>query len=306
MKKFFTTLSWIIWGIGILSVLFLSTPVLAFELPELRPTGYVNDFATLLTPDEQHHLEEVLTTFHNETSNEIVLVTVPSLEDIPLEMYANKLFRTWGIGGQQYNNGILLLVVRDDRQMRIEVGYGLEGAVPDVLTKRIQEDTMIPLFQEQKYGEGIAKGIQVLIDASRGEYTAAPQKNKRTFPAELIYLGAFLGIHVLRMVLAPTKSWWLGGILGGLFGGILGYLGGAIVWGGVGLALGAILGLLADYFFSKNYQKTPDTGTHLSGTNGGFGGGFWGWGGDSDTDSSGGFGGFGGGSSGGGGSSSSW
>lgn len=306
MKKFFTTLSWFIMGIWIFHVLFLGTSVHAFEIPSLRPTGYVNDFASLLSIDEKKSIEEKLATFHTETSNEIVVVTIPSLDTLPIEMYANKLFRDWGIGDKDRNNGVLLLIARDDHSMRIEVGYGLEGAIPDVLTKRIQEDEMIPLFREGNYHEGILRGVDALLQASRGEYTALPQKNKKTFPMEVVYFVAFFGIQILRMILAPTKSWWLGGVVGGSLGGVIGYLGGALLWGGIGLAAGSIIGLVADYFFSKQYQQNinnPSRGdNNTPGPFGGFGGGFWGSGGSSG----GGFGGFGGGSSGGGGSSSSW
>lgn len=302
-------MSWALMGMWTYHVLFLGATVYAFEIPATKPVGYVNDFATMLTDDEKQNLETTLANFQQTTSNEIVVVTLPTTEGVPIEMYANKLFRTWGIGDKDRNNGVLFLIARDDRHMRMEVGYGLEGAITDVLTKRIQDDIVAPFFKEGNYGAGIVQGTNALIQASQGEYTALPQKSEKSFPWQVVYFGAFFGASLLRALLAPTKSWWLGGVLGGLAGGIGGYIAGTLLWSGIGLLGGSLLGLGLDYMFSKSYQKRLENGSGDNGgpwSLGGSGGGFWGSLGGSGGGSGGGFGGFGGGSSGGGGSSSSW
>lgn len=102
-----------------------------------RPDGYVNDFADVLTSDDEAYLENYLRTLEAETSAEVAIVTVTSMEGMTIEEYANRLFADWGIGKAQTDNGVLLLVAPDDRAVRIEVGYGAEGILPDGLAGEI-------------------------------------------------------------------------------------------------------------------------------------------------------------------------
>lgn len=272
--------------------------VLAYSSPGM-PTGFVNDFANVLKPEEKSALETKLQNFKNETSNEIVVVTVTTLAGDPIDTYANTLFREWGIGGKEHNNGILVLAAIEDRKMRIEVGYGLEGAMPDLLTKQIQDTDITPSFKNKEYGAGLTKGVDSLIAATKGEYEA-PKQTKKSFPLELIMLGIFMGGQILISVLAPTKSWWLGGVIGGGAGAIAGVVLKSLFLGGLFAVGGICLGLLLDWFVSKSYEKKGGRDDFWNR------GGLWGTGGSSWGGSGGGFGGFGGGSSGGGGSSSSW
>ena len=278
--------------------------VLAYQSPG-KPTGYVNDFAGVLTTDEKTTLEQKLTQFDTDTSNQISVVTIHTLDGDTIENYANTLFREWGIGGKEHNNGILLLVALDDHQMRIEVGYGLEGAVPDATASEIVRDVITPEFKQNNYANGINAGVDALMSASRGEYTAPAQPTHgvlNQIPFQIWFIVVIFLLHILRGILAPSKSWWLGGVLGGGVGGIVGVLMHSLLWGGVLLGGGVLIGLALDYYFSKNY-KNPTNGP------GGFWGGFIGGGssgGSSGGSGGGGFGGFGGGSSGGGGASGGW
>lgn len=286
--------------ICILLALFLfGKGVLAYQSPG-TPTGFVNDFAGILNQEQKQTLETKLTDFREKTTNEISVVAIKTLGEDNLEQYANALFREWGIGGKEHSNGVLLLIVVDDRKIRIETGYGLEGALPDILTKQIQEESIVPEFKKGDYYMGITNGVDSIIKATQGEYTPTSQKKSQKIPFQMVVFVVFFGFQILSSILAPTKSWWLGGVLGGIGGGVIGYIFGALLLGSIGFGIGIIFGLLLDYFVSKNYQSRGFTDRGDFWSTGGFGGGSLGGG------RSGGFGGFSGGSSGGGGSSSSW
>lgn len=283
-------------GCLVVGALFLcGKGVLAYTSPG-KPSGFVNDFANVLTADQKSNLENILSDFQKQTTNEISIVTIPTLNDEPIEDYANTLFREWGIGSKTNNNGVLLLAAINDRKLRIEVGYGLEGALPDLLTKQIQENEIISSFKDGNYANGLQRGVTAVMQATRGEYqNNNPQQEDKSFPTELIFLGLFFGAQIIFAILAPTKSWWLGGVIGGIGGGVLGFILSSFVFGIVAGLFGVVIGLLVDYFVSKNYKGPGDHS-----------GGPWFFGGGGSSFGGGGFGGFGGGSSGGGGSSSNW
>ncbi len=278
-------------------------PAFAYISPG-DPTGFVNDYTATLSTEQDQALETKLTEFKSETTNEIAVVMVSTIGDDTIENYANELFREWGVGGKENNNGILILIAKDDRRARIEVGYGLEGAVPDLLVKRILDDVILVEFTAGGYYLGLSNGIDALMAATRGEYTA-PAHSSGNGPSAsglfntFLFIAFFL-VPILSSLLGKSKSWWAGGVVGGGFG-LLNILVNffaftliANILLGVGLV---VLGLVFDYVVSKNYGK---------GGPGGSGPWFFGGGGFGGGRSGGGFGGFGGGSSGGGGSSSSW
>ncbi|MBX9765264.1 TPM domain-containing protein, partial [Patescibacteria group bacterium] len=118
---------------------FAALPVLAYVSPG-SPTGYVNDFAGALSEETETALNAELENFTKETGGEIAVAVVSSLGGDALESYANTLFREWGVGGKETNTGILFLVAVEDREVRIEVGYGYEGVVPDAYASRIIRD----------------------------------------------------------------------------------------------------------------------------------------------------------------------
>ncbi|MEK7648589.1 MAG: TPM domain-containing protein [Patescibacteria group bacterium] len=265
------------------------------------PQGSVSDFANLLSSQAQQNLEQQLVTFAKEKNHEIAVVTIQSLGSDAIEDYANTLFREWGIGKKEYNNGVLFLIAADDRKMRIEVGYGLEGALTDLESKHIQDDIVRPLFRQGNYEEGIQKGAEGIMQAIEGEVLPSPSSRKTSswfgiiqrYGGEVLFILIFF-LSWIASILGRTKSWWLGGVIGGVAGGITALLTSAWLW----LPAVVVFGLLFDYAVSKNFQSHH--GNHPAWWAGGTWGGWDRWGGG------GGFGGFGGGSSGGGGSSSSW
>lgn len=272
-----------------------------------QPTGFVNDFANIIDDDTQAKLETQLSSYRQTSNHEVVVVTISSLQGDYIENYAVKLFEEWGIGDKEKDNGILLLVASEDKKVRIEVGYGLEGALVDSEASQIIQGYIIPSFKENNYSLGIANGVDQIIKATEGEIVDVSQKKQSVNWEEIIFFiifGVIFAINVLIQVLASSKSWWLGGVLGGAAGSIITFLGlfGVSLFFGLFITFGfAFLGLLLDYFVSKNSNSILRHFGKGDNWPGGFGGmgGFGGGG-------SGGFGGFGGGGSGGGGSSGSW
>lgn len=286
--------------ISISLLFFCVQPTFAYFSPG-TPQGFVNDFAGILSQVGKHELEQSLETFAKEKNHEIAVTVIKSLGGDDIESYANTLFREWGIGTKEYNNGVLFLVAIEDRKMRVEVGYGLEGALTDLESKYIQDDIVRPLFREGKYEEGIRQGTIAIMQAVEGEVVVPPKTRTGWYDMLMRYGGEILFLLIfflswIASILGRTKSWWLGGVIGGAAGGAVALLTHAWIW--LPIVVGA--GLLFDYAVSKNY-RTHISDQHPAWWAGGTWGGWDRWGGGG-----GGFGGFGGGSSGGGGSSSGW
>lgn len=276
---------------------FLATTVSAYTSPG-APSGFVNDFAGVINDDQL--LENDLSAFEQETGHEIAVVIIKTLDGDYIENYAVELFSDWKIGKKGADNGILFLVAIEDREMRIEVGYGLEGALTDLQSKAILEQVVKPYFQSGNYEEGIVAGVGEIKKAIKGEslninLDYSEDSSLWETIGSIIFFFAFVVWRILFHHLGKSKAIWPGAVIGafagaGLLGLIIGTVGAAI---GGAIILG-LLGLLMDWGAShKGWFKHSGKG----GT-----GGFWGGG----SSGGGGFGGFGGGSSGGGGSSSSW
>jgi len=139
----------------ILTMLLSMSVIYGQSYPSHTPEFYVNDYAGILSAETEEAIMKVSVPLAQETGAQIVVVTVDSLEGQDIESYALNLFREWGIGDATKNNGLLLLVSLNDRQSRIEVGYGLEGALNDAKTGRIQDDYLIGHFQEGNYDAGV-------------------------------------------------------------------------------------------------------------------------------------------------------
>lgn len=155
-----------------LQVLFSSLAVAAPQVPPKPTSGsiYVQDYANLLSSQTKATINSVSRDLDSKTKAQVVVVTVPSLNGQPIEDYSLELLRTWGIGDKEKNNGVLILVALNDRQSRIEVGYGLEGALPDGLTGRIQDQAMIPSFSSGNYDKGIMQGYANVANIVAKEY----------------------------------------------------------------------------------------------------------------------------------------
>lgn len=245
--------------------------------PKPDPPRRVNDLAHVMTPDQIETLEQKLIAFNDSTTSDIVIVTVPDIGNSSIEDYALKILRSWGVGDKKNNNGIVILADIKDRQVYIAIGYGLEGAIPDITAKEIVDNEIIPHFKEggnDNYYRGFDQATNALIRAAAGQYKAPEgygQRNRRGRGS-----GNAIGIVVIIIIIIVVIFRRRGG--GGGPGG--GYYGG---------------GGWFPFFL----------GTMLGNSLGGRGGGGWSGGGSGGGGWSGG-GGFGGGSGGGGGAGGSW
>ncbi|MFN4227273.1 MAG: TPM domain-containing protein [Candidatus Ratteibacteria bacterium] len=136
----------------------------------LKPIGYLNDFADLLTQRQKEEIEKKLREIEEKTGNEIVVLTIKSLEkEKTIEEYANEIFNNWKIGKKGKDNGVLILIVLNERQIRIEVGYGLEELLTDSKCGKIIRDVMAPSFKENDFYNGINKAIEVIYEITKGK-----------------------------------------------------------------------------------------------------------------------------------------
>jgi uncharacterized protein len=158
----------------ILFILFLFPLALpAQNYPEpMRPARAVNDFAGLLSQDEQQRLEQKLRNFNDTTSSALVIVTVNSLQGMDVAQYTTELAHRWGVGREDVDNGLVILVAEEEKQINISTGYGLEGAVPDALAKRIIEQQMKPRFRQNNFYGGLDAATDTIMKLASGEYTA--------------------------------------------------------------------------------------------------------------------------------------
>lgn len=147
-------------------------------LPRPNPPKLVNDVAGVLSPEQREILEQKLVALDDSSSNQIAVVLIPTLDGYSIEDYAIKLFREWGIGHKGTNNGVLIIAAINDRKVRIEVGYGLEGAIPDITASDIYNNLIVPAFREQNYYRGIDDAINALSKAAVGEYKIKKEKKE--------------------------------------------------------------------------------------------------------------------------------
>jgi uncharacterized protein len=225
------------------------------HFPQL--TGRVVDEAGLLTPAERQSLTEALRAHEEATGNQVVVVTLKSLQGTPIEEYGYQLGRFWGIGQKGRDSGVLLIVAPTERKVRIEVGYGLEGALTDASSRMIIERIMTPAFRSGQFGPGIVAGVGAILKVISGETSPVPEKgHARSGKAAIDLLPAILifGAFILFIWLAYQnrrsdfygrrpgrgRGTWIGygGGVGGGFGGGGGWGGGSGGFSGGGGSFG--------------------------------------------------------------------
>ncbi|RZK22822.1 MAG: TPM domain-containing protein, partial [Hymenobacter sp.] len=215
--------------------------------PPPSPARLVNDLAHVMQPQEADALEQKLVSYNDSTTSQIAVVTVPTLGGNDIADYAQKLYESWGIGGKKNNNGILLLVAVQEHEARIQTGYGLEGAVPDALAKRIISNTLVPAFKQNQYYAGLDRGTDQLILLAKGEYKADPAdaqpQGRRDRSGSGPGFWIIIGILVLFFLLRSRGGGGRGG-RGGIGGGFVppiifgDFSGGRGVFGGGGGGFG--------------------------------------------------------------------
>ena len=162
-------------------LLLFSISVNSQDIPDpMSPPRLVNDFAGILNANQVRHLEQKLVMFDDSSSSQIVVLIVKSLNGLTKEEFADRVGEKWGVGQKGKNNGVVVLVKpkygNEAGKARISVGYGLEGAIPDAISKRIVENEMVPYFKAGDYFTGIDKATSTLISLAKGEYTADQYK----------------------------------------------------------------------------------------------------------------------------------
>ncbi len=201
-------------------------PAFAVEVPFL--TGRVTDNAQILSDETRKTITANLKAHEEKTTNQIAVLTVPTLEGVSIEEYATAAFNTWKLGQKGKDNGILLIVAPKDRKMRIEVGYGLEGTMTDGIAGSIIRNVMTPLFKSNDYDKGIDKGVRAMINVLEGGQapietggTGAEVKKTSALDLEVadisitekILFGAFIfgiiGLFTAIGILTPGMGWFL-------------------------------------------------------------------------------------------------
>lgn len=289
---------------GIITPLLVVLHAAALNVPPTPTDIPIVDQANVLTDQQKQDLAQKIANESTATSNQIGILIIPTLAGDSLEDYSIRVARQWGIGTKERNNGVLLLVAVQDRKLRIEVGYGLEGSLTDARSSQIIRDRITPQFKNNNYYGGVDAGIDGIISAIHNEYDPQLQStttsSSSAFGAlfEFIIFGLFIIPSWIGAMLARTKSWWAGGVIGGLVGVAVSVFVGFLFIGLASIVGLFLLGLLFDRAVSKNYSSRKSQGLA---PNWWAGGSYIGGGGGK-----GGFGGFSGGSFGGGGSSGSW
>jgi uncharacterized protein len=263
-------------NIIVASILLSAFALQGQEIPEpMSPARLVNDYAGLLNENQFRHLEMKLERFNDSSSTQIVVALVKSLNGLTKEEFADQLGEKWGVGRKGKNNGIIVLVKphyqTEKGEVRISVGYGLEGVIPDAIAKRIVENDMMPYFKANDYYGGIDQATSTLISLAKGEFSAEQYKKKTAASPFSFAIPIIIIIIIIIFMRGNSGNHYTTGSKG------------SSIW--TALFLGSMLG-----------------GRGGSGSWGDFrsGGGSFGGGGG------GGFGGFGGGSFGGGGAGGSW
>jgi len=204
----------------ILTLVLLCAITSGQNIPEpMVPLRLVNDYTGMLTTEQQISLNNKLQAFNDSTSTQIYVVTYDDLQGYPIDEFANTLGEQWGIGQKGRDNGIVILVSPQNRQMTIRTGYGLEGAVPDAIAKRIIEKEMTPSFREGNFYKGIDDATNTLMALTKGEFTADDYVKKTESEGNIIpVIVLFIVLFVIfssfrskRRLYSPGQSipWWV-------------------------------------------------------------------------------------------------
>ncbi len=285
--------------VGLLSIFFLASAGWSLDIPPL--TGRVVDQAHLLSPSAISDLNAALATHESKTSNQVAVLTMASLEGQPLEDFSQQVSTAWALGKKGTDNGVLFLIAVQEKKVRIEVGYGLEGTLTDAKSSRIIRHEVVPRFRTGDFSGGVISGTHGILATIEGTYVNTPSSTENS---EHMGLWEIFGLAVIVGTLAGL---FLGSgrrVNGSVIGMVLSFLVAfpMAIW--LGILAGVVTSLLVGLFNNVGGPSTRNAlgyGSNLGwprqswpmGGSGGFGGG------------SGGFGG-GGGSFGGGGASGSW
>ncbi len=270
------------YGFGIFLLLFFTTIQAQVEIPEL--SHRVTDLTATLSSQQTTALENRLAAFETKKGSQIAVLIVPTTQPEDIAQFGIRVAEAWKIGRKNIDDGVILIVAKEDRKLRLEVGYGLEGAIPDAIAKRVIAETIKPFFKKGDYAGGIEAGVTQVMRLIEGESLPEPVNE----PGAQMNEGAFMFILLGGLIIGFILSVMMGRVMGGMLAG-LGT--GALVALFFGLSFAVVLiGLMV--FFIVGVRHRGGGGWSSGGGFGGGSGGSWGGGG--------------GGSFGGGGASDSW
>lgn len=239
-------------GIGLALIAISALRAGAAEVIPPPPGSHFNDFASAVTPETAQRLDQELAQFERSTSNQILVAIYPKMQsDSSIEDYTVRVAQAWHAGVKGRDNGAVLFIFIQSHQMYLEVGYGLEGAIPDALAKRIIEDVIAPALHRGDFDGGVTAGVAAILAAARGEYkgtgqTVREQRGQRSLPPAGVaaIIIAFLILSYLRrqasVYRGGGRSGFGAGMLAGMFlgGGGRGFGGGGFGGGGGGFSGG--------------------------------------------------------------------
>lgn len=279
----------IVWVCILFLVVWMGVTTVSFAVVTPNAEFYVKDDANVLSEETEDYIMQTNIDLEQKTGAQIVVVTIPSLEGESIEEYANELFRAWGIGSKEKNNGLLLLCSTGDRLFRVEVGYGLEGILPDGKTGRMQDEYIIPYLKENNYDEGIRNGYSAFLQEIAEEYgvtisngqtakVVSSTSNNVDYSIIAMFISIFVtGISLSTCLLKKSKKSFLTYIIIEIVQGI-------ILWFLFRNIFFIIVGFILGNIFALNFRYGGfiGGGRFGGGSFGGFsGGGFSGGGGSS-------------------------
>jgi uncharacterized protein len=267
----------------IISLILIPLQLMALDAPQLA--GRVNDQARMLSIETAQRLDQKLAAFERDTSNQISVLTIPSLQGDDIDQFSIRVAEAWKLGQKGKDNGVLLVLAQAERKVRIEVGMGLQGVLPDITAGRIIRETMRPYLKSGDFDHGITVAVDSIIAATKGEFKGTGQSTQKhaTKKTSSSFVTLFLLVAVAAVVLG-LFSRYLGGV-----GGAIGLpLAASMAFPGMGLltlfllaAGGLIGGFLLSMFVSGMFGGGGGGGGFYGG---GWGGGFFGGGGGSSGD----------------------
>jgi len=224
----------------------LSLPTWAFDVPAL--TGPVVDEVGLLSANTRQQLSEVLQTVHRNKGPQIQVFVTSSLQGVSIEEAAVKIFEKWKLGGEKEDNGVLFLIAPNEKKLRIEVGYGLEGDIPDAVAKRIVSDVVVPYFKQGQFNAGVIQGVQAILyygkvktDQATALAPVAEEAPSESHWSSNWIIFIIIGFWILLFIFNPSLALAIlfsgrgrGGGGGGSWGGGGGWSGGGGSSGGGG------------------------------------------------------------------------
>jgi len=200
-------------GLLVLLALLVTLPAAALEIPYLA--GRINDLATILSPEAKQRIEGRLAALEESAGSQMAILTVPSLEGESLEDYSVRVAETWALGRADADDGVLLLIARDDRKMRLEIGYGLEGILTDAYSRRILDEVIQPRFRTGDFDGGIERAVETIAALIEGNDILPPVEAASRRPATSRYQGALIAFVLMLLpfiasaITTPGCAGWL-------------------------------------------------------------------------------------------------